>query len=101
MFVSKPRDADDWRSVETFQDFVELLHLLSLDWDEDEAKRLRRAEQGLWAGEGESWAQGTPGAWMEATHAWLTSGAVFTDGDLTEPSWRTLAHILAVGRRYE
>ncbi|HST84119.1 MAG TPA: hypothetical protein VLL08_20455, partial [Kineosporiaceae bacterium] len=95
--VSIPKNADDWRSVEIFQDFVALLRLLSLDWDEDEAKRLSRAAQGLWAGEGESWAQGTPGAWMEATHSWLTTDAA-ADPDLKEPSWRTFAHILASGR---
>jgi hypothetical protein len=99
--VSIPQDADDWRSVETFSDFVELLGLLALDWDEDEAKRLRREEQGLWAGEGETWASGSPGQWMESTHAWLSGDAASVDPDLRKPSWRAFAGILAMGRRYE
>jgi hypothetical protein len=85
----------------TFQDFVELLWLLAVDWDTDEAKRLRRVEQGLWAGEGETWAQGTPGAWMDATHAWLSTTDNAVDRDLQEPSWRTFARILSMARRYE
>ena len=99
--VATPRDADDWQAVDTFQDFVELLRLLAVDWDADEAKRLRREEQGLWAGEGETWPQGTPGAWMDATHRWLSTTDNAVVRDLKEPSWRTFAEILSMGRRYE
>jgi len=98
--VSIPRDADDWQAVDTVQDFIEFLRFLAVDWDTDEAKRLRREEAGLWSGESETWAQGTPGAWMEATHAWLSNTDAIVHG-LSEPSWRSFAGILSIGRRYE
>jgi hypothetical protein len=98
--VSTPRDADDWQVVDTVQDFIEFLRLLAVDWDADEAKRLDREKAGLWASEGESWAHGTPGAWMDATHAWLETDSPIVRG-LSESSWRNFAGILSMGRRYE
>jgi hypothetical protein len=96
-----PRNADDWKAVETFHDFVELLRLLAVDWDEDEANRRYRESQGLWAGEGESWAHGTPGQWMEATSAWLSNQEGSTSHQTPEATWRTFAWILSASRGYE
>ena len=108
--MAEPTDADDWASVETKDDFLRLLALLSEDWEEGEVVRRNRAARGLWASDVGDWAQGTPGAWMEAMHAWLTAWsrgdgaaeqqAAF-DSLMAEPSWKTFAFILSASRRYE
>ena len=99
-----PDDADDWAAVETFEDFVQLVQLLAADYAEDEREVALLTEQGVLAAEGR-WAQGTPGAWLEAMGAWL--GARYLDGgdahrgEVASPSWRTFAFILSVSRGYE
>jgi len=102
--MGSPQNADDWESVDTLADFLEMIGLLAADWDRDEAARIARRSAGLWAAEGESWAQGNPGAWLEAMHEWLASLADspnLTPVNTDPPSWRTFAFILAKSRYYE
>ena len=103
--VATPNHADDWSVVETRDDFLMLVALLAQEWEADQARRQSREADGRWAAEGEVWSQGTPGAWLEAMHAWLSA---LVDGpreslpvDLENASWRTLAFVLAGSRRYE
>jgi len=102
--MASPQNADDWESVETRADFLELVEMLAQDWERDEAKRRTREDAGQWASEGEVWAQGTPGAWLEAMHAWLkdlAESSSATPADTDPPSWRTFAFILSASRYYE
>lgn len=104
--MATPKTADDWQSVETREDFLALLELLAAIWDAAEAERITRQEQGQWAGESGEWAHGTPGAWLEAMHAWLTAPrpdghtAAF-EANLEPPTWKTFAFILSASRFYE
>jgi hypothetical protein len=104
--VTTPKTADDWASVESREDFLTLLELLAANWDAAEAERSARQERGLWAGESGDWAHSTPGAWLEAMHAWLTAALTGEDAErfeanLEPPSWRTFAFILSASRFYE
>jgi len=61
---------------------------------------------GLPGGESDDWVHGTPGAWLEAMHAWLTAPRADDHADafpanLEPPSWKTFAFILSASRFYE
>jgi hypothetical protein len=92
--VTTPRDADDWESVESLDDFAAYLKVLSDDFE--------ASQPDPW---GERWAYGSVGDFLEAFSAsirdhYLDEGAP-SAGNRPEPSWRSFAQLLSTARVYE
>jgi hypothetical protein len=103
--MTRPASADDWQAVETFEDFVQFARVLGSDCEEA-ARQVAADGQGGQRYAEEIWAQGTPGAWMDAMAAWLEArylgkGPVSPLSELEPPTWRTFAFILSESRMYE
>jgi len=103
--MTRPASADDWQAVETFEDFVQFARVLGSDYEEV-ARQVAADGQGGQRYAEEIWAQGTPGAWMDAMAAWLEArylgkGPVSPLSELEPPTWRTFAFILSESRMYE
>jgi hypothetical protein len=67
--VPTPRDADDWKAVETVQDFAAYLEILAVDFDVDRRKIAHDEAEGWTHVEGR-WAHRDSGAFLEAWAAW-------------------------------
>jgi hypothetical protein len=103
--MTRPASADDWQAVETFEDFVQFARVLGSD-SEEVARQVAADGQGGQRYAEEIWAQGTPGAWMDAMAAWLEArylgkGPVSPLSELEPPTWRTFAFILSESRMHE
>ncbi|MGC5021318.1 hypothetical protein [Micromonospora sp. DT47] len=103
--MATPTDADDWQAVESVADFVRFAELLAEEYAEDERQVEAQRAAGHLLAEG-TWAQGTPGAWMEALAAWmvgryLDAGKADLRSEIEPPSWRTFAYLLSASRLYE
>ncbi len=105
--MATPVSADDWQAVETAEDFIRFAEPLAVDYAEDERETTTRKDDGGYAFAAEGrWAQGAPGAWMEALAAWMEARYIGSSGaarrsEIEPPSWRTFAFILSRSRSYE
>lgn len=86
--------------------FIAFLAQLRDDW-EDSVAQERVQQSHPYGPAANGWENGNIGTFLDAAHAWAASSAAFTDQGETfdplppEPSWKTFATILMMGKTYE
>nr|WSW60422.1 hypothetical protein OG513_18565 [Streptomyces sp. NBC_00998] len=91
-----PTDED---AVSDAADLRRYVATLAVDFARDRREMHARAARGLWAGDGGSWAHGTPHAWLDSWAAWLA--ATPWAHELEPVTWRSIAEQLSATQIYE
>ncbi|MFI8280237.1 hypothetical protein ACIGBH_36100 [Streptomyces sp. NPDC085929] len=91
-----PTDED---AVSDAADLRRYVATLAVDFARDRREMHARAARGLWAGDGGSWAHGTPHAWLDSWAAWLA--ATRWAHELEPVTWRSIAEQLSAAQIYE